>query len=243
MLAMGCVALVSSALLGCQSSKPPAYWQDAPVDYRKRHPIVVDNGPVTLNLNIIPGRRGRVAFGRDQYDSIQGFMARYKERGRGGILALVALPPSAERVRIRKKGCRVIKVRANRDRHYLMGVRSQLIRAGIPSSLLTVQRGMSPDGSVGTVQLRFVEQRARVATRCGLWPTDLAGAAASDGWGRYSVGLYDNEPYWNYGCATQSNWATQIDLPRDIVQMRAVTMSDSIKSLLRYDQYRGGAVQ
>src|SRR5579883_2322380 len=226
LIALGCVALLSTVLLGCQSSGP-AYWQNAPTDYRKRHPIVVADGPVTLTLYARQGVRGHIEFGRDQENSIKEFMTRYARQGKGGILALVTVPPSMETVRTRKKGCRIIKVRVSRDRSYLMRVRAQLIHAGVPSYLLTVQKD-TRGGEAGRVQLKALEIRARVATRCGLWPTDLAGAAAVDADGNGSIGLYMNEPYWNLGCATQSNLATQVDNPSDFVQMRAETLGDSV---------------
>jgi pilus assembly protein CpaD len=239
LMALGFVALMSPALLGCQSSGP-AYWQNAPVDYRDRHPIVVGDAQLTLTLYMHYALRGRVGLSRDQYDSIREFMERYAKQGKGGILALVTVPPSMETVRTRKKGCRIIKVRVSRSREYLMSVRRQLVHAGIPSHLLTVQKDTRLEGEAGRVQLKFLETRARVATRCGLWPTDLAGAAAVDREGYRSIGLYTNEPYWNLGCATQSNLATQADNPRDFVQMRAETLGDSVKSLLTVQKYRGG---
>jgi pilus assembly protein CpaD len=120
-----------------------------------------------------------------------------------------------------------------------MNVRAHLIRAGVPSQLLTVRQD-TRSGEVGRVQLKFVGAGARVATRCGLWPTDLAGAAASDSRGNYSIGLYMNEPYWNLGCATQSNLAVQVDNAYDFVQMRAETLGDSVKSLMTVQKYRAG---
>ena len=54
--------------------------------------------------------------------------------------------------------------------------------------------------------------------RCGRWPDDLASGSSLEGW--------KNEPYANFGCATQSTLAAQVDDPRDLVQARALGPSD-----------------
>ncbi len=64
------------------------------------------------------------------------------------------------------------------------------------------------------IRLVFQGLKARVADRCGQWPTDLASGGSIEGW--------KNEGYQNFGCATQSALAAQIDDPRDLVQARAL---------------------
>ena len=66
--------------------------------------------------------------------------------------------------------------------------------------------------------LSFVGVKAIVPTACGQWPEDLASGSSLEGW--------KNEPYSNFGCATQSMIAAQVDDPRDFVQPRALGPSD-----------------
>jgi pilus assembly protein CpaD len=68
------------------------------------------------------------------------------------------------------------------------------------------------------VRVAFLGLAAEVKTPCGLWPEDLASGSSLEGW--------KNEPYANFGCATQSVIAAQVDDPRDFVQSRALAPSD-----------------
>jgi pilus assembly protein CpaD len=68
------------------------------------------------------------------------------------------------------------------------------------------------------IRVAFTGLKAEVKTPCGLWPDDLASGSSLAGW--------KNEPYANYGCATQATMAAQVDDPRDFVQSRALAASD-----------------
>ena len=76
-----------------------------------------------------------------------------------------------------------------------------------------------PYGSgAAPIQVAFMSLKAEVRTPCGLWPEDLASGSSLEGW--------KNEPYENFGCATQSVVAAQVADPRDFVQARALGPSD-----------------
>ncbi len=68
------------------------------------------------------------------------------------------------------------------------------------------------------IRIAFTGLKAEVGTPCGQWPDDLASGSSLAGW--------RNEPYANYGCATQAMIAAQVDDPRDFVQSRALASSD-----------------
>jgi pilus assembly protein CpaD len=68
------------------------------------------------------------------------------------------------------------------------------------------------------VRLTFVGLKATVGSQCGQWPSDLASGSTMQGW--------ENRQWWNFGCATQSTLAAQIDDPRDLVAPRAESASD-----------------
>ena len=68
------------------------------------------------------------------------------------------------------------------------------------------------------IRVAFIGLKAQVSSPCGLWPDDLASGSSVSGW--------KNEPYANFGCATQATLAAQVDDPRDFVQSRALAPSD-----------------
>ena len=63
------------------------------------------------------------------------------------------------------------------------------------------------------MRISFVGLKAKVASRCGEWPDDLASGGLAQGW--------ENHPYWNQGCAYQTAFAAQVADPRDLVSPRA----------------------
>jgi pilus assembly protein CpaD len=73
------------------------------------------------------------------------------------------------------------------------------------------------------IRLSFVRLQARVADRCGMWPQDLGVSDAS-----FNL---RNEPYWNLGCAMQSNVASQVADPVDLVRPRQETPPDTVRRM------------
>jgi pilus assembly protein CpaD len=82
------------------------------------------------------------------------------------------------------------------------------------------------------IRLSFRGLKAEVASRCGQWPHDLASGSSIDGW--------KNESYWNFGCATQSVLAAQVDDPRDFARARALGPADEEMRLRAIKDVREG---
>jgi pilus assembly protein CpaD len=82
------------------------------------------------------------------------------------------------------------------------------------------------------IRLSFRRLQAKVAGKCGLWPQDLG---VSD----YGFNVR-NEPYWNLGCSTQSNFAAQIVDPVDLVRGRAEGRIDTLRRGKDIDNLRQG---
>ena len=74
---------------------------------------------------------------------------------------------------------------------------------------------------------------AKVASQCGQWPDDLASAGSINGW--------ENRPYWNLGCSTQSNLAALVADPRDLVSPYGEAPNDVAKRTRAITSIRGGA--
>jgi pilus assembly protein CpaD len=97
-------------------------------------------------------------------------------------------------------------------------IRGILRNAGLRARFGTGSYVPSGSGGAAPIRVTYIGLKAKVLTPCGLWPEDLASGSSLEGW--------KNEPYANFGCATQSVIATQVDDPRDFVQPRALAPSD-----------------
>jgi pilus assembly protein CpaD len=97
-------------------------------------------------------------------------------------------------------------------------VRRALLAAGVKGRIAVGAYLAPNDGAAPPVRVSFTGLKAIVPTQCGQWPEDLASGSSVEGW--------KNEPYANFGCATQSMIAAQVDDPRDFVQPRELGPSD-----------------
>jgi pilus assembly protein CpaD len=73
------------------------------------------------------------------------------------------------------------------------------------------------DKLAAPIRLSFQALKAKVANRCGEWPQDLASGSSVNGW--------QNETYWNFGCANQATLSAQVADPRDLANPRGETAS------------------
>lgn len=109
-------------------------------------------------------------------------------------------------------------------------IRRELTTNGIRSALIAdsyYSAGYS--GDAAPIRLRFAATTA-VTNNCGQWPDDLADNA------------FDNQNYYNFGCATQHNLAAQVANPTDLVSPRAVSPIDTDQRGKVIDNYRNGSV-
>ena len=112
-------------------------------------------------------------------------------------------------------------------------IRRQLYADGLRGYVAVGAYPIQDRNLASPIRLMFRGLKAQVADRCGQWPTDLASGASLDGW--------KNDSYPNFGCATQSAMAAQIDDPRDLVQARALSPPDEEMRLRAIQQVRKGA--
>lgn len=131
--------------------------------------------------------------------NIRAFVERYRHYGSGTVMILTpeGTSPNSTAVHV---------------------VRRALISAGVRSKVAFGAYLQPNDGAAPPVRVSFTGLKAVVPTECGQWPEDLASGSSVEGW--------KNEPYSNFGCATQSMIAAQVDDPRDFVQPRALGPSD-----------------
>lgn len=98
---------------------------------------------------------------------------------------------------------------------------------------LSIQSYRPNDPAVASpIRLTFRRLQAKVAAKCGLWPQDLGVSDAGFSW--------KNEQYWNLGCAAQSNFASQVADPVDLVRGRHETPPDTGRRMYNFGQIRTG---
>jgi pilus assembly protein CpaD len=108
-------------------------------------------------------------------------------------------------------------------------IHQELVANGIPSARIvdSYYPGGGPDDAA-PIRLRFMATTA-TTNACGQWPADLADNA------------FDNQNYYNFGCATQNNLAAQVANPTDLIAPRAVTPIDADQRSKVIDNYRSGS--
>ena len=204
------LATAALSLSGCLSGVQ--YATDNPVltpDYHDRHPIVLAKAPTTLDLFPVGGRLDALS-----RDKLKNFAERYRGFGSGEIAILT---PAGDAT----------------NRQVVGEIRGQLYSEGLRGYVSVGSYPVEDRKLASPIRLVFQGLKAKVADRCGLWPTDLANGSSIEGW--------KNDDYPNYGCATQSALAAQIDDPRDLVQARGSTPPDETMRLRAIEKVRQGS--
>lgn len=181
-----------------------------PRDVRERHPIVLTDAPRTLDVFIPGGGRLDARQARE----IRAFAGEYRQAGSGPMLVQIPVGnPSAPSA--------------------LQGMRQAMAEAGVSGSRLAASTYQPLDPTLASpIRLTFRRMQAKVASRCGLWPEDLGGSDIA-----FNA---SNDPYWNFGCATQSNFAAQVADPIDLVRGRPEGRSDAVRRAKDIENLRQG---
>ena len=145
---------------------------------------------------------------------IRGFAERYQSMGAGRIVILAPATGG-------------YGTRAAVDE-----IRRVLASAGLRGAIGLGSYRVGDASLASPIRLSFRGVKAEVASRCGQWPIDLASGGTTDGW--------SNQAYWNFGCATQSMLAAQVDDPRDFARARALGPSDVQMRLRAINDVRQG---
>lgn len=184
---------------GCSNVDRAVATAVMPADYHQRHPIALVNGRRSLDVFLL-GQGDRLD--RRQKDDVATFAADFLAHGEGRIQ--VSVPAGA--------------VDGRAVDATLSAVRRGLAGAGVKGDILVGSYPVADARLAAVVRLSFVELQARGATHCGDWPGDVVAGPTLRGW--------DNDPYPNFGCATQNTLAAQVDDPRDLVRPRAEQPGD-----------------
>ena len=169
-------------------------------DYRENHPIVLATQPETLDVFTVQSGTGLTA---PTVGRVHEFAAKHVKTGQSQISVLLPRGGTYD----------------GQSQHALDGIRKELLAGGARGNIAVGSYPVANPALAAPVRLSFDTLKAKVASTCGQWPADLASGSSLEGW--------NNRPYWNYGCATQSILAAQVDDPRDLASPRAETPPDT----------------
>jgi pilus assembly protein CpaD len=204
-------AAAAAALAGCGADRTVT-GSTYPFDYRERHPIMLADG--TRSLDVFVNGSG---LDRRQYEDVRAFALEYLRHGHGPITAQMPTGGGTDFM-------------AHRT---LEGVRAALAEGGLsPGALSVSSYVVAHPKAASAVRLSFHRLQAKVATKCGLWPKDV-------GVSNFPAG-FNNEPYWNLGCAVQSNVASQVADPVDLVRGRQEGRIDTLRRSKDIENIRQG---
>jgi pilus assembly protein CpaD len=209
---LGTLLGLSAALGACIPHTPEV--TTSSIDYRHRHPIAVTEADRSIVLFVGQSRGG---LSGSQRTDVAGLANSWQREGTGAIIAEV--PTDTSNARAAAASFREIQ--------------SVLRAGGVPSRAITL-RHYTPDDSrtLPTIRLSYPKITA-VAGPCGLWPQDL-------GPNIDNVAYSENQPYHNFGCATQRNLAAMVDNPADLEQPRPESPAYTPRREIAFEKYRKG---
>jgi pilus assembly protein CpaD len=209
------LALITTCALGLAGcyTAPQEVTGSVASDPRQRHPIVIMEGPRTVDL-FIGERRGTL--NGSQRAEVLSFAAEWRREATGGIL--IDVPAGTSNAPAAASAARE--------------VRAILSAAGVPSDAVQLREtpARSPAKLV-TLRLHYPRVMAD-AGPCGLWPHDLGPT--------YEREHFENRQYWNFGCAQQRNLAAMVENPADLVQPRSEVPPYNGRRTTVLDKYHRG---
>jgi pilus assembly protein CpaD len=198
---------------GCNTDQPVAGVPDVPSDYRQRHPITITEADHTLEV-FIGSNRGEL--NAAQRAEVLAFAQTWKREATGGVV--VDLPIGTSNEYAAAQAMRTI--------------RSLLVATGVPAAGVVVRGYHPPNVNLATIRITYPRISAQ-AGPCGLWPADIGPSFNRD--------HFENQPWWNAGCATQRNLAAMVDNPADLVQPRGETPVYTMRRTTVVEKYRTGS--
>lgn len=205
------VLAAAIALAGCGVNRvvPNA---DMSADGAGRHPIVLAESSYTTDVFPI-GAGGHID--SRTAGQIHDFAARFRMIGQGEVTML--LPQGGA---------------SGAQASYLAPAMRSALERETARPVAVATYPVADPTLAAPVRLMFQGIKARVAHRCGDWPSDLGAGSNLQGW--------ENRPYWNFGCSQQSMIAAQVDDPRDLAAPRGEQPTDTAFRTRAITNVRGG---
>ncbi|MBN9061035.1 MAG: hypothetical protein BGP06_01075 [Rhizobiales bacterium 65-9] len=206
------LALVTgAALLAAACAKKSAeITASIPADYRDRHPIIV--APAEESLDIFM-RGSASAIDLRQRLELKAAADDFRANGQGRMAMLVPKGAYGE------------------PHRGAAAVRAALASGGVSGVSQSFYRVEGP-AREQPIRVVYTKLKARVATKCGQWPADIVGLQGTKSW--------NNEQYYNFGCAYQNALATQVADPLDLVRGRPEGRIDTERRVKVIEAQRNG---
>ncbi len=186
---------------------------EVPTDYRLRHPITLQESRRTLEL-FIGSNRGEL--NPTQRAQVLSFGLGWKRAATGGMVVQRPVGSSNERA-VAEAMPEIVSI---------------LAASGLPPQNIAVQTYDALTGpSPAPVRIGYPKITAQVGP-CGMWPEDIGPSFNRD--------YFENQPPWNYGCATQRALAAEIANPSDLVQPRGETPAYTMRRATVLQKYTNG---
>ncbi|WP_311276841.1 CpaD family pilus assembly protein [Methylobacterium sp. WCS2018Hpa-22] len=209
-------SIALAATLGaCRADRAETTGSLYPADYRARHPIVLADD--TRSLDVFVTGTGHID--PRQRADIEAFLLEFRRYGRGTVILDMprGVSPSL--------GAAVERTGA--------GIRRLGAENGVGGGQMVVTGYAVADPFLASpLRLSFRRLEAKVGNQCGLWPQDLGAGSPA-----FSA---RNETHWNLGCAMQSNVASQVADPVDLVRGRPEGRIDAVQRTMDINKLREG---
>jgi pilus assembly protein CpaD len=210
----GMMLLAGLALAGCkQATMTTGIADDAPADYRQRHPITVTEGERTLEMFIGKSRGG---LNPAQSADVAAFAHAWKRESTGGIV--IDVPAGT--------------VNAYAANDALQEVRAILSASGVPPTAIATRPYQPADPRIMANMKLIYPKMVASAGPCGQWPKDIGPS--------FDRKYNENGQHYNFGCSAQRNLAAMVENPADLVQPRGETPSSAARRSFMLDKYRKG---
>jgi pilus assembly protein CpaD len=207
------VAGLGALVCACQTDQGQiAAAPNVPYDYRMRHPITLTEAEHTLQLFIGSNRSALTAAQRAE---LLAFAQTWKAEATGGVL--IDLPTGT--------------VNEQSAVGALREIQSILAATGVPPNAMMVRTYPATRNAMATVKITYPKITAQ-AGPCGVWPEDIGPGFNRD--------YFENQPSWNFGCATQRNLAAMVANPSDLVQPHPETPAYTMRRTDVMQKYRQG---
>ena len=197
---------------GCNTDQQVTGAPEVSADYRLRHPITMQEADHTLEL-FIGSNRGEL--NPTQRAQVLSFGLSWKREATGGIVVERPIGSSNE----------IASADSMRE------IASILTASGLPPQSIAMRTYSAAGPNLATVRISYPRISAQ-AGPCGLWPQDIGPSMNRN--------YFENQPDWNFGCATQRNLAAMVASPSDLVQPRGETAAYAMRRTTVIEKYREG---
>jgi pilus assembly protein CpaD len=211
---LGALAGLAVVLGACTNTTGDVVTASVPDDYRLRHPIAVHEAEHSVEIFVGQGRGGLSA---SQRADVVELAQTWHGEATGAIVAEVPVDTPNARAAA----------------YTFREIRSLLAASGVPARGITLHH-FHPDDprTFATITLSYPKITA-VAGPCGLWPEDIGPSIMNKNY-------FENQQYYNFGCAYQRNMAAMVDNPADLVQPRPETLAYTARRSEAFAKYRKG---